>query len=137
MVVRVSHVWDNPSISKSGTVLMNTTFVLLASAAALLFGACEASAQSFYARQHLGISRTSTSPATAPSAGAWFPDSTLTWDCASRQGLAFFQYSFACYASATEKVDDSRCAGSGTRPAPTPALPAGDTCTLISTKPLR
>jgi hypothetical protein len=116
---------------------MKTTIALMACAAAtMVFGSHDASAQSFYARQHLGISRSSASTGTVPSAGAWYPDSTLTWDCPSRQGLAFFQYSFACYASATEKVDDSRCAGSGARPASTPALPSGETCTLVSTKSL-
>jgi hypothetical protein len=103
---------------------------------ATLLGSITTAAQSqtFYVRQkvQIGAARQA-APAPTPT-GAWFPDTVTTWDCSNGQSLPVFQYAYACYASATQKVSDSNC--SGTRPDPTPALPANRTCTALSTRNL-
>lgn len=92
-----------------------------------------ASAQTYVARQKLSGMSQSATPAKP---AVWFPDSVLYWNCPSRQGLILFQYVYACYEAQDTKVADSRCAGSGARPDPTPALPQGETCTLTKTQSL-
>lgn len=134
VVIRL-HMWENLVTTGMGRHDMKTTLALLACAASMLFGTSGAAAQSFYARQHLGIVGSGPS-ATAP-LGVWHPDQVLYWDCTNSNGLTVFQYAFACYATATQKVADSQCAGAGPRPAPIPALPAGETCTLYQTRPIR